>query len=73
MDDFYDDDCYDMDNDYSDEESLSGADVSENENNDEDSGNGEESWNFFQNSSSFIIKNMKNQHHKNSAKHPNKD
>jgi len=43
MDDFYDDDCYDMDNDYSDEESLSGADVSENENNDEDSGNGEES------------------------------
>ena len=25
MDDFYDDDCYDMDNDYSDEESLSGV------------------------------------------------
>jgi len=43
MDDFYDDDCYDMDNDYSDEESLSGDDVSEKEINDEDSGNGEES------------------------------
>merc|ERR1711997_314172 len=48
MDDFYDDDCYDMDNDYSDEESLGGDDVSEKEINDEDSGNGEESWKFNQ-------------------------